>query len=858
MMIEDEIHSILDRFARHKHTESDIVFLHQLLNDLAQLGKNIVNIGQVHGGEFQIGDRIYQQWDKEAIEALVKALSPSSIGTPQNIPYTGVIKFVGRTDEIRMLHQKLEEKNCVAISAIAGMGGVGKTELAIQYALTHQEDYSGGMCWLRARDKNIGRQIVDFAQNNLDLKIPEHIKGLDNQVSWCWQHWQEGNILIVLDDVNNYAHIKAYLPFGNPRFRVLITTRLELLQSNQRVELKVLEPDIAVILLESFISQGRVQKEYTIAQKICNFLGYLPLGLELVGRYLEHKPDLSLAEMLQRLEAKGLNQQALKKPERLTSDMTAELGVTAAFDLSWQELNSTAKELSLFLCLFDLVPISWQFVEQCFPEQDTENLEEARDDFLVYLHLLQREGKETYKLHELIREFFQSKLVESTQTNLIEAVALKIGEIAAKNIICITEILQKGLLNWHFSPSSQLSALEWGKQIYIASQSWCYELDELAKLVMPLRSDGSLPVLGVALGEKNPISFRDSLIKNLPKSGAIVFERILIDNPNLFYLVTSWNFRDDIQENIIELPLEATKIAEDNYNDVHPDINVLFKLGWNNFKSSLIKSNLSTVWDYTFNDIVDNLSKFLKERSLPVSSGYLSFDAAWHAAIYLNRKHLINSYPNNYCEPIALDEIEKCLSKVDKNQLSSMMRHCLNQLIIEIEACSAKGQTHLSFSPSVKIYKSSSNISHENLLNYTIDIFQQSIESYEQLVNNLFFKFIPQLQLASILPARLVGYIVPPKSFADSISMSWYWESLPKAQKSYVDFRLIENENSLTSSFSPTALFPRTIKQTPFTQSWLGINPVTERVYQWLWEDLKKIGWVTGDSLENAGFPYWR
>ncbi|MHC5862609.1 NB-ARC domain-containing protein, partial [Nostoc sp.] len=377
----DHLGNILDRILNGSQTEEDIAQLRRslkivdgMLQIVSQDGKFNTNIGQITGADIHIGDRVYQQWDEEAIEALVKALSPSSIGIPQNIPHTGVIKFVGRTHELQLLHQKLQEKNCVAISAIAGMGGVGKTELAIKYALDHQKDYSGGICWLRAKDKNIGEQIVNFTQNHLGLKIPDYIKGLDNQVSWCWQHWQEGNVLIVLDDVTNYAHIKSYLPFANPRFRVLITTRLELLKFNQRVELNVLEPDTALILLEFCISnKERIQNEYTIAQKICKFLGYLPLGLELVGRYLEHKSNLSLAEMLQRLEAKGLKEQALKKPEKLTLDMTAELGVAAAFDLSWQELNSTAKELSLFLCLFDLVPISWQLVEQCFPEQDTEN-----------------------------------------------------------------------------------------------------------------------------------------------------------------------------------------------------------------------------------------------------------------------------------------------------------------------------------------------------------------------------------------------------------------------------------------------------------------------------------------------------
>ncbi|MCG6138332.1 MAG: formylglycine-generating enzyme family protein [Nostoc sp. LLA-1] len=89
MMIEDEINSILDRVTRHQHTEADIVSLRQLLNDLAQLGKNIVNIGQVHGGEFQIGDRTYYGTDAETIKAAVREILPeiiNSIGIEKSFP----------------------------------------------------------------------------------------------------------------------------------------------------------------------------------------------------------------------------------------------------------------------------------------------------------------------------------------------------------------------------------------------------------------------------------------------------------------------------------------------------------------------------------------------------------------------------------------------------------------------------------------------------------------------------------------------------------------------------------------------------------------------------------------------------
>jgi hypothetical protein len=47
---------------------------------------------------------------------------PKPVGIPQNIPYTGATNFVGRSKELETLHQKLQQTDCVAISAIAGYG----------------------------------------------------------------------------------------------------------------------------------------------------------------------------------------------------------------------------------------------------------------------------------------------------------------------------------------------------------------------------------------------------------------------------------------------------------------------------------------------------------------------------------------------------------------------------------------------------------------------------------------------------------------------------------------------------------------------------------------------------------------
>jgi Effector-associated domain 4/NB-ARC domain len=338
-----------------------------------------------------------------------------------NIPQTGVREFVGRKHELEKLHQLLQEDDQIAITAIAGMGGVGKTELAIQYAIQYMNDYPGGVCWLQASHHNegeyIGQQIVEFARPQIvNFTLPDDFT-LREKVTFCWQHWPQGDVLIVLDDVTDYTKVKPYLPPVSSRFKVLLTTRLQLGTSVRQLSLDVLTSDSALALLKVLIGSARVEREQKVAENICKWLGYLPLGVELVGRYLNRKPDLSITEMFFRLQNKRLEQYSLKHPST-EADMTAKQGIKDAFNVSWDELNEEAKLLGCLLGLFAKAPIPWQFVEQCLAHNfDPEFLEEIRDYYLKALHFIHSQGHQIYQLHPLIREFFRSKLVEIGEDN---------------------------------------------------------------------------------------------------------------------------------------------------------------------------------------------------------------------------------------------------------------------------------------------------------------------------------------------------------------------------------------------------------------------------------------------------------
>jgi tetratricopeptide (TPR) repeat protein len=352
--------------------------------------------------------------DVRKILALLKnpERKPTEEKSPHNIPLSGVVQFVGREAEMNALHQKLQSGHRLAVTSVQGMGGIGKTELALQYSRHHYEQgtYPGGVCWFQARDeqRNIGTQITTFAHVHLGFKPPEELD-LPQQVTYCWQRWSERDVLVIFDNVTAYRDIEPYLPPANSRFKVLLTTRLKLGSSVSSLDIDILGEEAALDLLRALLPEEdrRVALDLDTAKALCRKLGYLPLGLELVGRYLARKLDLSLVEMQERLEKKGLGTGALDRTE---PGMTARLGVRAAFGLSWQELDEQAQELACLISLFAPAPVPWGLVQACLPDRDSEELEDLRDEQLVKLSLLKRTGEGVYQLHQLLREFFREKL----------------------------------------------------------------------------------------------------------------------------------------------------------------------------------------------------------------------------------------------------------------------------------------------------------------------------------------------------------------------------------------------------------------------------------------------------------------
>ena len=358
------------------------------------------------------------------------------LGIPINLPPTNVTLFAGRDDDLKRVHELLQKNQRVAVSAfVKGMGGVGKSELALQYSLRHLlTDYSGGICWLRANEGTLPTQLQDFVEVQIGETMPDGLDSGEKLAGHCWRRLSErveGQMLVVLDDVKDYGDVELFLPPLNGKFRVLATTRLGFGNAMQQYTLDVLVLVAAADLLRSFLPEADPRRGNEEAiENLCTWLGRLPLAIELVGRYLAlpNQLDTGISEILQRLQGECMVQLSeITDEERKL--LPKNLNVAASFFLSWQELSPLAQRLACLLGLFALAPIPWTLVETTMLTKQKQSfwqglqglfqkkavalterdLQGARGE-LLNLHLLERTQQGAYELHQLLREYFQFQL----------------------------------------------------------------------------------------------------------------------------------------------------------------------------------------------------------------------------------------------------------------------------------------------------------------------------------------------------------------------------------------------------------------------------------------------------------------
>lgn len=299
-----------------------------------------------------------------------------------------------------------------------GMGGVGKTELALQYAQKHKANYVA-QYWLSIREKGLAAAVVELAAPYIDLPEALQGKSLDDQAVWYWQNWlpDQGNLLVILDDVPTSESLLDRAMPKQERVKVIVTTQnRELDVRFESVDIKEMPLVSAIELLENIVGTEKVARELYTLEAICDAVERLPLAVELMGEYLKKNRHLTFSEVQQKLDLAG----KVLSQDRSYRDY-GHRGVAAALQLSWGDISESSRNLAMFLSLFDRASIHWALVKSIAKSTDLEegDLDEARGE-LDRFHFLRpiNEDCTNFTVHALIQAFCEDKLTEQPALNI--------------------------------------------------------------------------------------------------------------------------------------------------------------------------------------------------------------------------------------------------------------------------------------------------------------------------------------------------------------------------------------------------------------------------------------------------------
>ena len=221
------------------------------------------------------------------------------------IPYRPKGKdVIGREKALIQLREQLINGRQTSIGHAAGfqgMGGVGKTQLAIEYAHRYKQHYPKGVIWLTA-DQDINPQLIECAKKaNWVANTSEDKDSLAIAIHRITSY---NDCLIIFDNVETIQDIKPYLPNVTASPHLLLTSRNNI-TGFATLNLDSLNNDSALTLLcnEAGQNQNQLSKsELDAANKLCHQLGHLPLALEIAGAHIKHRKRYTFANYLQTYE----------------------------------------------------------------------------------------------------------------------------------------------------------------------------------------------------------------------------------------------------------------------------------------------------------------------------------------------------------------------------------------------------------------------------------------------------------------------------------------------------------------------------------------------------------------------------
>jgi tetratricopeptide (TPR) repeat protein len=348
-----------------------------------------------------------------------------------NVPYQRNRFFTGRERELGALYHALQAESAVALChplGISGLGGIGKTQTALEYAYRYAGEYKA-VLWVRA--DSLPALTSSFVELARVLELPERYEQDQRIIVEAALRWlrQNSQWLLIFDNMDDPSIAEPFLPKAGPG-HILFTTRAHAFgELAQRLEVQQMEPETGALLLLRRASilhlrallEAATRIERDMACAISQELDGLPLALDQAGAYIKETP-YPLSDYLSLYQQRRSD--LLQTRGELNKDYPA--SVAATWSLSFEKMtraNAASAEL-LHLCAFlapDAIP------EEIFTTgalylgkilapvaADPLQLDRACQDALRFSLIAREPDTQTLSIHRLVQAVLQDTLPPKT------------------------------------------------------------------------------------------------------------------------------------------------------------------------------------------------------------------------------------------------------------------------------------------------------------------------------------------------------------------------------------------------------------------------------------------------------------